>query len=163
MRTMMLIPGVLALGLAACGQGGGETKTEAAAGGDAPTAAEMMNGPKPGLWRVTTEMTGMPGGTTLAPVETCIRTASFEAPSNSGTPGAECTTRPFTREGDAMVSSSTCTMQGMKADSTIRVTGDFNSRYVMVVTTRMEPPPAPNMAETTVTMTGERLGDCPPA
>jgi hypothetical protein len=162
MRTMILISGALALTLAACGQSGGEAKT-GAAGGDAPTAAEMLNGPKPGLWRVTTAMSGMPAGATGAPVETCIQTASFEAPAGSQTPGADCTTQPFTRDGDAMVSSSVCTMQGMKADSTIRVTGDFDSRYTMVVTTKMDPAPAPNMAETTVTMTGERLGDCPAA
>jgi len=54
-------------------------------------------------------------------------------------------------------------MQGMKTDSTIRVTGDFNSRYVMEVKTKMDPAPMPSMAETTVTMTGERLGDCPAA
>lgn len=159
MRTMILISGALALGLAACGQSG-ETKNEAAA----PSAAEMLNGPKPGLWRVTTEMSGMPAGApAMAPVETCIQTASFEAPSTNQSPGAQCTTQPFTRDGDAMVSSSTCTMQGMQADSTIRVTGDFNSRYVMTVNTKMDPAPAPNMAETTVTMTGERLGDCPAA
>lgn len=159
MRTM--ISGALALGLAACGQGG-EAKTEATADSAAPSAAEMMNGPRPGLWRVTTEMSGMPGGApAMAPVETCIQSATFEAPGGNQTPGANCTTQPFTRDGDAMVSSSTCTMQGMKADSTIRVTGDFNSRYVMTVNTKMDPAPAPNMAETTVTMTGERLGDCP--
>ncbi|MFC7378869.1 DUF3617 domain-containing protein [Brevundimonas sp. GCM10030266] len=163
MRTMILISGALALGLAACGQGGGEAKTDAAGGG-APSAAEMLNGPKPGLWRVTTEMSGMPAGApAMAPVETCIQTASFEAPAGNQAPGAECTNQPFTRDGDAMVSSSTCTVQGIKADSTIRVTGDFNSRYVMTVNTKMDPAPAPNMAETTVTMTGERLGDCPAA
>ena len=158
MRTMILISGALALGLAACGQSG-ETKNEAAA----PSAAEMLNGPKPGLWRVTTEMSGMPGGATVAPVETCIQSATFETPSTSQSPGAQCTSQPFTRDGDAMVSSSTCTMQGMKTDSTIRVTGDFNSRYVMEVKTKMDPAPMPSMAETTVTMTGERLGDCPAA
>lgn len=163
MRTMILISGALVLGLAACGQGG-DAKTDAAGGG-APSAAEMLNGPKPGLWRVTTTMSGMPGGAAPAvpPVETCIQTASFEAPAGSQAPGADCTTQPFTRDGDAMVSSSTCTMQGMKTDSTIRVTGDFNSRYSMVVTTKMDPAPAPNMAETTITMNGERLGDCPAA
>jgi hypothetical protein len=49
----------------------------------------------------------------------------------------------------------------MKADSTIRVTGDFNSRYVTEVTTKMDPAPTPQMAQTKVTMTAERIGDCP--
>jgi hypothetical protein len=49
----------------------------------------------------------------------------------------------------------------MKADSTIRVTGDFNTRYVTEVTTRLTPAPTPQMAETRMTMTAERIGDCP--
>lgn len=161
MRTMILISGALALGLAACGQGG-ETKTDAATG-SAPAPAAMLDGPKPGLWRVTTAMSGIPGAATAAaaPVETCIQSATFEQPGAVNTPGAQCTSQPFTRDGDAMVSTSTCTMSGMKTDSTIRVTGDFSSRYVMEVKTRMDPAPAPTMAETTMTMTAERLGDCP--
>lgn len=164
MRTMILISGALALGLAACGQGG-ETKTEAAAtDGGAAAPAATLEGPRPGLWRVTTQMAGIPGGAaTAAPVETCIQSSTFEAPSGAQAPGAQCTTQPFRREGDAMVSASSCTMSGMKTDSTIRVTGDFSSRYVMEVKTKMDPAPSPTMAETTTTMTAERIGDCPAA
>ena len=45
--------------------------------------------------------------------------------------------------------------------SRVRVTGDFNSRYVTEVTTKMDPAPTPQMAQTKVTMTAERIGDCP--
>ena len=160
MRTMFLISGALALGLAACNQGGGEAKTDAAAG-NAPTAAAVMEGPRPGLWRVSTTMTGMPGGGAVPPVEQCVTEAKFEAPAQNATPGADCTTQDFRREGDAMVGGAVCQMQGMKTESTIRVTGDFSSRYVMEVRTKMDPAPTPAMAETVMTMTGERIGDCP--
>lgn len=136
---MILISGTLALGLAACGQGG-EAKTETADAGAAPAASGgQLEGPRPGLWRVRTSISGIPGGAAqAAPVETCIREARFEAPDQNVTPGAQCTSTPFRRDGDAMVGSSTCQMQGMKTDSTIRVTGDFSSRYVTEVTTKMD-------------------------
>ncbi|WP_343792175.1 DUF3617 domain-containing protein [Brevundimonas kwangchunensis] len=158
---MILISGALALALSVCSQGG-DAKTETAAESAAPAASgDQLEGPRPGLWRVSTTMSGMPGGAQVAPVETCLREARFEAPDQNATPGAQCTSTPFRRDGDAMVGTSTCQMQGMKTDSTIRVTGDFSSRYVMEVTTKMDPAPAPDMAETTVTITGERIGDCP--
>lgn len=162
MRSMMLISGALALGLAACGQNGGDAKTETAGAETAPAgAAAPLEGPRPGLWRVSTTMTGLPGGAPApAPVETCIKEARFDTPGSASTPGAECTTEAFRREGDAMVGGTVCTMQGMKTESDIRITGDFSSRYVMEVKTKMDPAPTPAMAETTMTMTGERIGDC---
>ncbi|ANF55702.1 hypothetical protein DA69_13770 [Brevundimonas naejangsanensis] len=152
------------LGLSACGN---NTKTEAPAADGAETASTaaapaMLDAPKPGLWRVSTAMEGMPGGAAMAPQDVCIKEAKLEAPANAQQPGADCTTQPFARQGDAMVATSTCALPGnMKADSTIRVTGDFNSRYVTEVTTRMDPAPTPQMAQTKVTMTAERIGDCP--
>src|SRR5690606_3306225 len=151
------------LGLSACEN---NTKTEAAAADGAETASTAapatLDAPKPGLWRVSTAMEGMPGGAAMAPQDVCIKEVKLEAPANAQQPGADCTTQPFARQGDAMVATSTCALPGnMKADSTIRVTGDFNSRYVTEVTTRMEPAPTPQMAQTKVTMTAERIGDCP--
>ena len=61
-----------------------------------------------------------------------------------------------------MVAATSCALPGnVKADSTIRVTGDFSSRYVTEVTTKLTPAPTPQLAETRVTMTAERIGDCP--
>lgn len=161
MRTMILISGALALGLAACSQGGGDARTDKAGADAAPSTAAVLEGPRPGLWRVTTAMTGVPGGATIPPVEHCVTESKFEAPAQGSTPGADCTTEAFRREGDAVVGGSVCQMQGMKTESAIRITGDFSSRYVMEVRTKMDPAPAPSMAETVMTMTGERLGDCP--
>lgn len=160
MRTMILIFGAMALGLAACGQGGGEAKIDAGAS-TAPSAAAVLEGPRPGLWRVSTTMTGVPGAPAIPPMEQCITQSTFEAPSQGMTAGADCTIQAFRREGDAVVGGSVCQMQGMKTESAIRITGDFSSRYVMEVRTKMDPAPMPSMAETVMTMTGERLGDCP--
>ncbi|MET4682250.1 DUF3617 domain-containing protein [Brevundimonas faecalis] len=167
MRKVVFIglASAFALSAAACSPSGGKTEGEKAGEAGAPAAAPAsMDAPKPGLWRITTAMEGMPGGASVPPQEVCIKEAKLEAPANAQPAGAQCTSKPFAREGDAMVASSSCTLPGnMKADSTIRVTGDFNSRYVTEVTTKMDPAPTPAMAQTKVTMTAERVGDCPAA
>lgn len=152
------------LGLSACGD---NDKAEAPAGNRveaAPpaTAPTTLDGPKPGLWRVTTAMQGLSGGASVPAQDVCIKDSKLEPPANAQQPGADCTSQPFVRQGDAMVGSSACTLPGnMKAESTIRVTGDFNTRYVTEVTTKMDPAPTPQMAQTKVTLTAERIGDCP--
>jgi hypothetical protein len=146
---------------AACSPSGeGKPAGEKAA---APAAAPaVMEAPRPGLWRISTDMKGMPGGATVAPVETCLKEAKLEVPQAPGqAAGVSCSTQPMKREGDAVVGGSVCEMPGgMKTESVIRVTGDFNSRYVTEVKTKMTPAPTPAMAETTMTMTAERIGDC---
>ena len=151
------------LGLSACGNNNkAETPAEGAETASTAAAPATLDAPKPGLWRVSTTMEGMPGGAAVPAQEVCIKEAKLEAPASAQQPGADCTTQPFVRQGDAMVAASSCTLPGnMKADSTIRVTGDFNSRYVTEVTTKMDPAPTPQMAQTKVTMTAERIGDCP--
>lgn len=150
------------LGLSACGNNNKAGGPAADRAETASTAPATLDAPKPGLWRVSTAMEGMPGGASVPAQDVCIKDAKLEAPASAQQPGAECTTQPFARQGDAMVATSTCTLPGnMKADSTIRVTGDFNSRYVTEVTTKMDPAPTPQMAQTKVTMTAERIGDCP--
>ncbi|MEN5228675.1 DUF3617 domain-containing protein [Brevundimonas naejangsanensis] len=150
------------LGLSACGNNNKAESPAADRAETASTAPATLDAPKPGLWRVSTAMEGMPGGASVPAQDVCIKDAKLEAPASAQQPGAECTTQPFARQGDAMVATSTCTLPGnMKADSTIRVTGDFNSRYVTEVTTKMDPAPTPQMAQTKVTMTAERIGDCP--
>ena len=154
------------LGLSACGSN--DSKTEAPAGEGArkaPGSIEAaLDAPRPGLWRITTAMEGAPGGATIPPQEHCVREAKLEPPASAQQPGADCTTQAFARQGDAMVAATSCALPGnMKMDSTIRVTGDFSSRYVTEVTTKLTPPPTPQMAQTKVTMTAERIGDCPAA
>ena len=166
MRSVMIggVAVACLLGLSACGNN--NSKTEASAGEGAknvPGSVEAaLDAPRPGLWRVTTAMEGQPGGAAIPTQEICVTQAKLEPPANTQQPGADCTTQPFARQGDAMVAATACTLPGnMKMDSTIRVTGDFNSRYVTEVTTKLDPAPTPQMAQTKVTMTAERIGDCP--
>ncbi len=168
MRSVMIsgVAAVCLLGLSACGNNNSKTETPAGEGAKAGpgSVGAAMDAPRPGLWRVTTIMAGQPGGATTPPQEVCVTEAKLEPPANTQQPGADCTTQAFARQGDAMVAATSCALPGdMKMDSTIRVTGDFNSRYVTEVTTKLTPALTPQMAETKVTMTAERIGDCPAA
>lgn len=164
MRIISALLGLAALSLAGCGQGG-----DAPAGGEgaAPTAGAASNlpsGPTPGLWRVTTRMSGMPDGMSPPAVETCIRQETFEPPAGADgdTPGMRCEQQSFRREGDAMVGHSVCTSDaGVRTVVDTRVSGDFSRAYTMQVKSTTTPAPTPSMAETTMTMTAERIGDCP--
>lgn len=163
MRIVTLVS-ALALTLAACGQGEGETAPEkAAASAPASAAAGMPAGPTPGLWRVTTRMTGMPAGMEAPAVETCIREAKFEAPQGApGSSGMTCEQQAFRRDGDAMVGHMVCTSpDGVRTETDTRVSGDFTRNYTMELKSRSTPAPSPEMAEVAMVMTAERLGDCP--
>lgn len=154
------------LGLSACSDG---KTTETPAGeaqgamSSAPASSQAgLDAPRPGLWRVTTSMEGMPGALAIPPQDICVTEARLEVPAGPVEAGADCTTQPFTRQGDAMTTTSTCTLPGnVKADTAIRISGDFNSRYTTVVTTRLDPPPMPQMTQTKMTLNAERLGECP--
>ena len=164
MRTISLVFGLAALSLTACGQGDDGSpagKTNDAAGQAA--AAGMPAGPTPGLWRVTTRISGMPAGMEAPAVETCIREAKFEMP--QGAPessGMTCEQQSFRREGDAMVGHMVCTSaDGVRTETDTRVTGDYTRNYTMELKSTMTPPPSPEMSEVTMLLTAERLGDCP--
>lgn len=158
--ALLGLTSVAAFTLAACNPSANKAEGDVAAKG--PAAPTTLEAPKPGLWRVTTSMEGMPGGASVPPQEVCVTEAKLEAPAATQQPGADCTTTAFARQGDAMVSTASCKLPGnMKSDSTVKITGDFNTRYVTEVTTKIDPAPTPAMAETKITMTSERVGDCP--
>ena len=166
MRITTLVSGLAALSLAACGQGDQTAATDRPAGGKAGAAvsADPPAGPTPGLWRVTTRMSGMPDGMQAPQIETCIREAKFEPPAGAApqTPGMTCDQQSFQREGDAMVGHSVCTSDdGVRMVTDTRVTGDYSRNYTMEVKSTMTPAPTPSMAEVSMVMTAERLGDCP--
>lgn len=165
MRTNTLVSGLAALSLAACGQGGDDAPPEKG-GQAADTAAEadLPTGPTPGLWRVTTRVAGMPAGAEAPPVETCIREATFEPPQDATpqAPGMTCDQQSFRRDGDAMVGHIVCTSaDGVRTVTDTRVTGDYTRNYTMEVRSTTTPAPIPEMAEVSMVMTAERLGDCP--
>lgn len=163
MRIVTLASGLAVVALAACGQGGDGAPTEKSPETAATSAAGMPAGPTPGLWRVTTRMSGMPAGMEAPAVETCIREAKFEVP--QGAPessGMTCEQQSFRREGDAMVGHMVCTSaDGVRTETDTRVSGDFTRNYTMELKSTVTPPPSPEMSEITMVMTAERLGDCP--
>lgn len=156
--------------LAAC-----SPKTETAttpADGAAPAAApvetasatppaEMVDGPAAGKWKVTTTASGQ----TMPSQEICYKKqVSFaEAQDMQKQAGVVCSENSYKRDGAVMIGHSVCTMQGMTMTTDTRVEGDMNTKYTMDMTTRMDPPPAPNMAEQKMSIVMERLGDCDPA
>ena len=160
---------VAALSMAACNQSGEKAAGDAgaeASGSAATGAPAAVEAPAPGLWRVTTAMTGPAAAAgAIPPQEVCVTaTDKLEAPSTSQAGGGECTSTPFANEGGAKVSTSTCKLPGnITSESTVRISGDFSKKYTTEVTTKMTPAPTPEMAETKITMTSERIGDCPAA
>ena len=163
MRIMALTSGLAVLTLAACGQGNDGAPADKAPQAAETSAAEMPAGPMPGLWRVTTRIGGMPAGMEPPSVETCIREAKFEMPQGTPeSPGMTCEQQSFRREGDAMVGHMVCTSaDGVRTVTDTRVTGDYSRNYTMEVKSTMTPAPTPSMAEVSMVMTAERLGDCP--
>lgn len=149
---------------AACSKKEQTAKTEppaaapAASAGPALAAADL-EGPKPGKWKLTTELSAAPKPVT---VETCVAKTSFkdmEAARQQA--GMTCSEQSYRREGADIVGRSVCTIQGgMKVTSDTRISGDFNNRYTIEGKTVMDPAPIPSMKETTMKITAERLGDC---
>lgn len=166
MRLISPLLGLTALSLAACSQGGDAAPDQdaAATAGPAPAASGLPSGPTPGLWRITTHMDGMPAGMAPPTMETCIRESKFEAPpgQRTGEPGVDCDQQSFRREGEAMVGHMVCTAaDGVRTVVDTRVSGDFTRAYTMEVKSTTTPAPTPTMAETTMVMNAERIGDCP--
>lgn len=167
MRIIVAVAGLAALTLGACSQGAEPEKADAVEAGAEATAAVdpgLPKGPAPGLWRVTTTMSGMPAGATPPPVETCVREPAFERPSApmEDMAGMDCRHEAFRREGEVIVGRSVCTMgPNMRSESTIRISGDLSQRYTMEVKATQTPAPSPETANMTMIMTAERIGDCP--
>lgn len=132
---------------------------DAAATAQAPAAAPDIDGPKPGKWRMTTELAAAPQPVV---VETCLAKTSFkDMQTAQQQAGITCSEQTFRREGADYVAHAACTYPGgMKAVIDSRFSGDFDSRYVMESKTVMDPAPTPAMKETTIKVTAERLGDC---
>lgn len=168
MRKITLgLAGCIGLALTACGQGDDKAPAAKADSGSGPAAAVAgMEGPRPGLWRITASVPGMPDGVAMPAIETCVTRQDFSemqrGPGQETSEGVECSEQSFRRDGDAIVGHSVCNMpNGVRAETDMRVTGDLSSRYSTEVRTRMTPAPDPSMADTTMTMTAERIGDCP--
>ena len=148
---------------AACSKKEEAAKAPEAAAPAAPAAPALaaadLEGPKPGKWKMTTNLSAAPKPVT---VETCVAQTSFkDMDAAKQQAGVTCSEQSYRREGADIVGHSVCTIQGgMKVTSDTRISGDFNSRYTIEGKTTMDPAPTPAMKETTMKITAERLGDC---
>jgi hypothetical protein len=154
----LIAPILLVAALAACGKSGSEGKSAA------PLAAApnvTVDGPAPGQWRMTTSMHGQ----AMPPVEICYneRVTFAEAQKMQEQAGITCSENTYKREGAAVVGHAVCVMEDTKTKVTTdtRITGDFNTAYVMELKSTMDPAPMPQMAQTEMQIKAERLGDCP--
>ena len=135
-----------------------EAAAPAAPAGPAVAAADI-EGPKPGKWKMTTNLSAAPKPVT---VETCVAQTSFkDMDAAKQQAGVTCSEQSYRREGADIVGHSVCTIQGgMKVITDSRISGDFTSRYTVDAKTVMDPAPTPAMKETTMKITAERIGDC---
>ena len=148
---------------AACSKKEEAAKAPEAAAPAAPAAPALaaadLEGPKPGKWKMTTNLSAAPKPVT---VETCVAQTSFkDMDAAKQKAGVTCTEQSYRREGADIVGRSVCTIQGgMKVITDSRISGDFTSRYTVDAKTVMDPAPTPAMKETTMKITAERIGDC---
>jgi Protein of unknown function (DUF3617) len=155
--------------LAACSP---QTETGASADGARPAATEIAEpaemlapedvaeGPAEGKWKVTTTVSGR----TMPAQDVCYeKQVSFaEAEKMQQQAGMTCSEQSYRRDGAVLAGHSVCTTNGVTMTTDTRVTGDFKTKYTMDMTTRMDPPPMPSMAESKMSITMERLGNCDP-
>lgn len=170
MRTIAASVLVIAC-LSACS----EKAPDAAAGSSSANDASMVDagaspaamkkaieefGPAPGKWRLT--MTTM--GQTMPATETCYAKTNFaEMQTMQADAGITCTENSYRREGADVVGHSVCTTKdGMKMTTDSRISGDLGSAYTMDMTSKLDPPPMPSLAEQKISITAERIGDCAP-
>jgi hypothetical protein len=169
---LVIAAAAAAFGLAACGPSEPASDTASTApaadtAAPAPAAASAtapaIEGPAAGKWSVV--MTAM--GTTLPASEVCYtkQVSLEEAAKMQQQAGITCSEQSYRKEGDAWIGHSVCTMEAGPAGPTkmttdSRVSGDFSKKYTMEITSKMDPPPMPSMAEQKMTMTAERIGDC---
>ena len=175
MRLFVTAAAVAALGLAAaCNESKPATdgatasvdssaSAPAAAPAPAPAAAApAIEGPAAGKWRNTVSAMGR----TLPPKEECYtKQISFaEAEKMQQQAGVTCSEQTYRREGDVYVGHSVCTSDIAGKSTAIttdtRVTGDFNTKYVIDMIAKYDPAPAPGMGEQKMSITAERIGDC---
>lgn len=148
---------------AACSKKEEAAKPPEAAAPAAPAAPALaaadLEGPKPGKWKMTTNLSAAPKPVT---VETCVAQTSFkDMDAAKQQAGVTCSEQSYRREGADIVGHSVCTIQGgMKVITDSRISGDFTSRYTIDAKTVMDPAPTPAMKETTMKVTAERIGDC---
>jgi hypothetical protein len=157
---MVLIAAVL---LASCGGEKVEGAAQTAAPPE-PLAAQAASGTpggvptlRPGLWRTVIARSGDEPKTE----EKCLTAEESQRMAQSPFAGMEgtegCRDVAVRREGGAIVTRASCSAGGTSSALETRTTGDFQNRYDVAVTMRIN---GPEPQEMRFTLKSVRLGDC---
>jgi hypothetical protein len=125
-------------------------------------AAQSMPVRKPGWW----EMKMTISGPTPEPVHQTMQLCTDPAVDKVENPfgihaGKHCPPVTVTRSGPDWNFTGACTLGAMQISTAGHASGDFGSHYTVDITTRINPPPAPQAGETKISMNAAWLGDCP--
>lgn len=123
--------------------------------------AQDMPARKPGLWSLSMQMEGMPGGGTNT--QQCVDAksdAEMQRKAMAGDPRHRCTQKSVSRIAGGVEFQAECTSDEGKVLVRSRATGDFDKRYT--VDSRMSfDPPQHGVKEATVKITAQHMGACP--
>jgi hypothetical protein len=124
-----------------------------------PALAADLPSRKPGLWEITTTIEGRNPPTQI--LKQCIDQATDQMTLSIAGPfsAAVCPKREIKSSGNSMTVDSACTIGKTTANAHAVITGSFNSAYTMTVKSEGSDLPGGTM---TMTIAGNRLGDCSP-
>lgn len=126
-----------------------------------PTLAQDLPKRKPGLWDLTMQMQGMPGGGMKS--QQCVdekTDAEMQRKALSGDDKMKCTQTSMKRTAGGFEMESECTSTEGKAFIKAKSNGDFNSRYTVDTNMRFEPP-RHGMQTMQASVTATHAGACP--
>lgn len=127
----------------------------------APAAAQDLPKRKPGLWELTMQMQGMPGGGMKS--QQCIdekTDAEMQRKALSGDDKMKCTQTSMKRNTGGFEMESECTSAEGKAFVKAKANGNFDSRYTVDTQMRFEPP-RHGMQAMQMSVTATFSGACP--
>lgn len=123
--------------------------------------AQDMPARKPGLWTLTMQMSGMPGGGTTS--QQCIdklTDAELQRKAMAGDPKHRCTQKSIKRIAGGVELEAECTAPEGRITVRSRATGDFDKAYTVDSQMTFDPPQH-GMTQAGVKISARHLGDCP--
>lgn len=126
----------------------------------ASAGAQELPARKPGLWEMSTQITGMPGGATAQQCVDAGSDADMQRRALSRDGKEQCTQKSFRRTADGYEMRVECS--GPEGRSTVdaKAAGDFAASYRMVNHVSFDPP-RHGVAQADMTITAHHAGACP--
>ena len=126
----------------------------------APAWAQDLPARQPGLWEMSTQMAGMPGGVGSQQCVDAGTDADMQRRAFSRDGKEQCTQKSFRRTADGYEMRAECTGPEGRATVDAKVSGDFASSYRMVNHVAFDPP-RHGVAQADMTITARHAGACP--